>query len=114
MNFFEAMEALKDGKKIRRKEWDKPCFIHLNCGILVNHNKCVDTIVCSTTFVDCWELFQESKSKVKRWKWLVWTKEPSGRLFPWELYLWMTEEEIKKDYGARVIKPWAGPEEFDE
>lgn len=61
----EAMQALLDGKKIRRGHWDKGEYFIFEEDCLYNHRN--NKIVLDFTFIynskELWELYEEPKKK---------------------------------------------------
>lgn len=39
MDFPEAMRKVMEGKKVRRNDWPKEVYCHLNQGVLTIHNE---------------------------------------------------------------------------
>lgn len=63
MNLREALQALIDGKKIRRKHWTKEEYIYLDAGMLKDHLGDIFTMSISedTNF----ELYEELKKPIE-------------------------------------------------
>lgn len=101
MKFSEAMAALERGEKVRLVEWPKESFLQKEEGdsvvfFLPPHGWHLDRIVINReTLTKAWELYEEPKPKVKRWKWAYYdgTSDPKR----WrETEAFFTEEEIRK------------------
>ena len=64
MNFMEAVEAMKEGKKVRRSYWYEGAYIYSNKGYIYNEGQEVAEAnswdVCSFQAVD-WEVVEEKK-----------------------------------------------------
>ena len=59
MKFWEAMKALEEGKKVRKKDWDEWKYLHLNdSNCIVNE---VDMYVCINLIHinDDWEIYNK-------------------------------------------------------
>ena len=62
MNLIETLQALKAGKKVRRKMWAKEQYIYLaKDKVLVNQNNIVFELYCSEPLKNAWELYEEPK-----------------------------------------------------
>ena len=66
MNFIEAIELLKENKKIRRKSWSGTCFIHIYYDQLVfylNENNPAEkfTFEAEDLYAEDWEEYLEIK-----------------------------------------------------
>lgn len=68
MKFEEVLPALREGKKIRRKKWDKSCYYRMiyqndNNIIVNNYGEVVD--VWDDIFINDWEIVEEVKEPKK-------------------------------------------------
>ena len=62
MNLIETLQALKAGKKVRRKMWSKEQYIYLaKDKVLVNQNNIEFELYCSEPLKNAWELYEEEK-----------------------------------------------------
>ena len=62
MNIIETLQALKAGKKVRRKMWAKEQYIYLaKDKVLVNQNNIEFELYCSEPLKNAWELYEEEK-----------------------------------------------------
>ena len=62
MNLIETLQALKEGKKVRRKMWSKEQYIYLaKDKVLVNQNDIEFELYCSEPLKNAWELYEEPK-----------------------------------------------------
>lgn len=75
MNYIEALQALKDGKKIRKNSWGKNDYVYIReCLILTNDGTTMElTTNCLAEITDDrWELYQTEEDKLiqagKRWE----------------------------------------------
>jgi len=60
MNVIEALQALKDRKKMRRSWWDKGSYVEMKCdGTLRNNNASLTDISVGNITNDDWELYTE-------------------------------------------------------
>jgi len=62
MNFFQAMEALEDGKKIKNDEWKATDYIYVDeeDGLIKDQdNKHIGLVMASDTTIDIWEVYEE-------------------------------------------------------
>ena len=60
MNLIETLQALKTGKKVRRKMWSKEQYIYLaKDKVLVNQNNIEFELYCSEPLKNAWELYGE-------------------------------------------------------
>ena len=75
MNYIEALQALKDGKKIRKNSWGKNDYVYIReCLILTNDGTTMElTTDCLSEITDDrWELYQTEEDRLirngKRWE----------------------------------------------
>lgn len=75
MNYIEALQALKDGKKIRKNSWGKNDYVYIReCLILTNDGTTMElTTNCLAEIKDDrWELYQTEEDRLiqagKRWE----------------------------------------------
>lgn len=75
MNYIEALQALKDGKKIRKNSWGKNDYVYIReCLILTNDGTTMElTTNCLAEITDDrWELYQTEEDRLiqagKRWE----------------------------------------------
>jgi hypothetical protein len=65
MNFFEAMDALEDGDKIKNAKWTNTEYVYLDDadGLLKDHdNKHVSLVMASSFKEDSWELYEKHET----------------------------------------------------
>lgn len=94
MKFWEAMKALEEGKKVRRNDWPFGEYITLENSSFFNENR----KYYSLTRSDGWELYEEPKKPVTRWKWAfyvssMWVETDS---------FYTDEEALKKDFDEHI------------
>lgn len=75
MNYIEALQALKDSKKIRKNSWDKGKYVYIEDNFIVTDcGDVIDLVVDDLEDItkDKWELYQTEEDKLitdgKRWK----------------------------------------------
>jgi hypothetical protein len=60
MNIIEALQALKNGKKMRRNWWDKGLYIVMKCdGTICNGNASLTDISIGNITNDNWEIYND-------------------------------------------------------
>lgn len=60
MTGIEALSALKEGKKVRRKKWKKEYYIYVNENReVLDDTGHAGTVLVSDFFKDGWEIFKE-------------------------------------------------------
>lgn len=59
MTFEEALKALKEGKKVRKKTWDTGWYVKLSGERIVNKNGGCDFISIADLSEDNWEEYKE-------------------------------------------------------
>ena len=66
LEFDEAMELLKKGKKIRRVDWDPEVYIYTKDNVIYNN---YGQIAYITSIRGEWEEFAEENVKIKKIEW---------------------------------------------
>lgn len=77
LRFWEAMKALEEGKKIRRKHWDPNWYlVKSDNGQIRNSDGKFSTAhrVCGN-----WELYEESQEPEKLYRWMFKAKGIGGK-----------------------------------
>jgi hypothetical protein len=103
MNLLEALQALKQGKKVRAKTWTKDIYMEIeNENIIVNPGQRQAILYTHEEF----EIYEELRLKVKRSQALITINCGLPHL---TTYLYKDESEIKSNYtGVKILQFPAG------
>ena len=71
MKLFDACKSLKNGKKLRKRDWKEDSYIYMKCGCLYNNDGEEETIYIDSSDdieLDEWELYVPDEELVLKGK----------------------------------------------
>lgn len=71
MKLFDACKSLKNGKKLRKRDWNEDSYIYMKCGCLYNNEREEETIYIDSSDdieLDEWELYVPDEELVLKGK----------------------------------------------
>lgn len=99
MTFLQAVEAMRQGKRIRRPDWQPHEFIYLRSNRIFCDNDNELGAMSGVNRID-WEIYEEPKKRrtVVRWKWAVQGNDPGGSPIWTEWVGFYSEDEARERF----------------